>query len=103
MKISLTMYDALVAANVPTDKAKAVVDAWENDVDKLATRSDLQQVETRLSASIYELRSEVHSEMRVLRSEVHSEMKVMRWQLGAIFICVVVPLLKMGFDLLSRS
>jgi hypothetical protein len=30
-------------------------------------------------------------------------MKVMRWQLGAIFVCVVVPLLKMGFDLLSKS
>jgi hypothetical protein len=26
----------------------------------------------------------------------------MRWQLGAIFICVVVPLVKMAFDLLPR-
>lgn len=92
MKISLTMYDALVAANVPTDKAKAVVDAWETDVDKLATRSDLQQAETRLTGSISEL-----------RSEFHTEMKVLRWQLGAIFVCVVAPLLKMGFDLLSRT
>ncbi|MCV4286432.1 DUF1640 domain-containing protein [Pseudomonas capsici] len=88
MKISLTLYDALIAANVPADKAKAVVDAWETDVEKLATKSDLQQTETRLTASLTELRS---------------EMKVMRWQLGAIFVCVVMPLLKMGFDLLSRT
>ena len=88
MKISLTLYDALIAANVPADKAKAVVDAWETDVEMLATKADLQQVEVRLNASI---------------SEVRSEMKVMRWQLGAIFVCVVVPLLKMGFDLLSKT
>jgi ABC-type sulfate transport system substrate-binding protein len=87
MKISLTLYDALISANVSPDKAKAVVDAWETDVEKLATKSDLQQVETRLAASI---------------SEVRSEMKVMRWQLGVIFVCVVVPLLKLGFDLLAR-
>lgn len=88
MKISLTLYDALIAANVPSDKAKAVVDAWETDVEKLATRSDLQQVETRLSSALSELRS---------------EMKLMRWQLGLIFVCVAVPLLKMGFELWSRT
>ena len=87
MRILITLYDALTAINVPNDKAKAVVDAWETDMEKLATKTDLQQVETRLTASIIELRS---------------EMKVMRWQLGAIFICVVVPLVKMAFDLLSR-
>jgi hypothetical protein len=91
MKISLTLYDALLSANVSAEKAKAVVDAWETDVEKLATKADLQHVETRLTASISEL-----------RSEVRSEMKVMHWQLGAIFVCVVVPLLKLGFDLLTR-
>jgi len=88
MKISLTLYDALISANVPGDKAKAVVDAWETDVEKLATKTDLQHLETRLNASISELRSEV---------------KVMRWQLGAIFVCVVVPLIKMTFDLLAHT
>ena len=92
MKISITLYDALVAANVPADKAKAVVEVWETDVEKLATKADLQHVETRLNASIAEL-----------RSEVRSEMKVMRWQLGAIFVCVVVPLLKLGFDLIVQA
>lgn len=87
MKISLTLYDALITANVPADKAKAVVDAWEADVEKLATKTDIQQLELRLGVGMSELRS---------------EMKLMRWQLGLIFICVAVPLLKMGFDLWSR-
>jgi len=88
MKISFSLYDALISANVPADKAKAVVDAWEADVEKLATTADLQQVETRLSTAITELRS---------------EMKVMRWQLNAICVCVVVPLLKLAFDLVTKS
>lgn len=67
MKISLTLYDALISANVPPEKAKAVVDAWETDVEKLATKADLQHVETRLNASICELHSEVRSEMKVMR------------------------------------
>jgi hypothetical protein len=87
MKISLTLYEALISANVPGDKAKAVVDAWEADVEKLATKADLQHLETRINASI---------------SEVRSELRILRWQLGAIFLCVVVPLLKMGFDLLAH-
>lgn len=92
MKISITLYDALVAAHVPADKARAVVEVWEADVEKLATKADLQHTETRLNASIAEL-----------RSEVRSDMKVMRWQLGAIFVCVVVPLLKLGFDLIAQT
>ena len=92
MKISLTLYDALISANVPANKAKAVVDAWETDVEKLATKADLQHLETRIKASISEM-----------RSEVRSEIKVMRWQLGAIFVCVVVPLLELGFDLISKA
>lgn len=91
MRISITLYDALTAINVPNDKAKAVVDAWETDMEKLATKTDLQQTETRLTASIAEL-----------RSEVRSDIKVLRWQVGAIFICVVVPLVKTAFDVLSR-
>jgi hypothetical protein len=37
------LYDALVSINVPTDKARAVVDAMERDIGTtLATKSDLQ-------------------------------------------------------------
>ena len=36
------MYDALVSINVPTEKAKAVIDAMEREMmDKVATKTDL--------------------------------------------------------------
>ncbi|OLU25666.1 hypothetical protein BVH03_17695 [Pseudomonas sp. PA15(2017)] len=41
MKAAITLYDALVSANVPTDKAKDVVEAWEKDMENLATKQDL--------------------------------------------------------------
>jgi len=88
MKIPLPLYDALMAANVPADKAKAVVEAWQIDVEKLATESDLQQVEIRLNASLI---------------EIHTKMRVMRLQLGATFVCSVIPLLKLGFDLVAQT
>jgi len=40
-----SLYDALVSINVPTDKARAVVDAMERDMGTaLATKSDLQLI-----------------------------------------------------------
>lgn len=88
MKLSFTLYDALIAANVPAEKARAVAEDWETDVEILATKADVQQSETRLSASLSELRS---------------EMKIIRWQLGGIFACVTVPLLKLCFDLITLA
>jgi hypothetical protein len=57
-------------------------------VEKLASKADLQHTETWLNASIAELRS---------------DMKVMRWQLGTVFVCVVVPLLRLAFDLIAQT
>jgi len=40
-----SLYDALVSINVPTDKARAVVDAMERDMGTtLATKQDLQML-----------------------------------------------------------
>jgi len=121
MKLSLSLYDALTAATTPANKAKAVVDAWEADVENLASKSDLLQTETHLKASIMELGSELRSsireqgiELRALIKEqgadlcaaisgLESQNKILRWQFGLIFICVAVPLLKMGLELLARS
>ncbi|WP_248767089.1 DUF1640 domain-containing protein [Pseudomonas sp. MWU12-2345] len=117
MKLSLTLYDALTAATIPANKAKAVVDAWEADVENLASKSDLQQTETHLKASISELGSAIReqgvelralikeqgAELRSSISGLESQNKILRWQFGLIFICVAVPLLKMGLELLARS
>ena len=43
-----SLYDALVSINVPSDKARAVVDAMERDMETtLATKQDLQPLATR--------------------------------------------------------
>lgn len=56
MRLSLNLYDALTSISVPNDKAKAVIDAWEADVQQLASKSDLERTEARLEHSIAELR-----------------------------------------------
>jgi len=117
MKLSLTLYDALTAATIPTNRARAVVDAWEADVENLASKADLLQTETHLNASISRLGSAIReqgvelralikeqgAELRSSISGLESQNKILRWQFGLIFICVAVPLLKMGLEVLARS
>jgi hypothetical protein len=46
-------YDALVSIHVPTDRARAVVDAMERDMyDRLATKADLIHMREMLSKDI---------------------------------------------------
>lgn len=45
MDFAISLYDALVAINVPADKAKAVVSALEHDMtNELATKDDLRSL-----------------------------------------------------------
>jgi len=81
-----SLYDALVSINVPSDKARAVVDAMERDMGTtLATRQDLllirQEIENRytlLSREIDSLRGEVGKDMQSLRDEVAKDLQSMR-------------------------
>ena len=66
MKMSLPLYDALTSISVSGDKATAVVNAWETDVENLASKSDLLQTEKHLKASISELGLGVVNEYFVL-------------------------------------
>ena len=51
MDFGITLYDALVGANVPPDKAKAVVHAMEKEMtDTLATKQDLQMLRQDMQA-----------------------------------------------------
>jgi len=55
-----SLYDALVSINVPTDKARAVVDAMERDMSAtIATKADLQL-----------LRAELHQECALIRKDM---------------------------------
>jgi len=75
MKLSMNLYDALTAISVPPNKAKAVVNAWESDMEKFATKSDLLRTETHLQASITELGSELRGTITELSSELRGMIK----------------------------
>jgi hypothetical protein len=50
MDFAISLYDALVAINVPADKAKAVVSALEHDMTTaLATKDDLKALSDTMS------------------------------------------------------
>jgi hypothetical protein len=52
------LYDALVSINVPSDKARAVVDAMERDMlTQLATKSDIENLRVVTEAKLELLRS----------------------------------------------
>ncbi|RMS00901.1 hypothetical protein ALP73_200350 [Pseudomonas coronafaciens pv. garcae] len=50
MKSSIALYQALISIDVPEDRAAAVVDALESDMQtQLATKADLDKLELKLS------------------------------------------------------
>ncbi|CAD5201235.1 DUF503 family protein [Pseudomonas sp. FEN] len=75
MKLSMNLYDALTAISVPPNKAKAVVNAWESDMEKFATKSDLLRTETHLQASITESSSDLRGTITALSSELRGMIK----------------------------
>jgi hypothetical protein len=63
------MYDALVSINVPTDKARAVIDAMERDMaTTIATKSDLQLLRQELPSLLSALAT--RDELRELRQDI---------------------------------
>jgi len=104
MALAITFYDALTTANVPPDKAKAVVHAWEAEVENLASKADLKQVETHLTQSIntlgVELRAsikELQSALREQAADQRSSIRVLQWSIGVTFLCVAAPLIRNVF------
>jgi len=132
MTLALTFYDALTTVSIPSDKAKAVVQAWETEVENLASKSDLKQVETHLTQSITALgaefrssikelqsslreqgvelraelkeqRAEFRAELKEQRAEQRSSTRVLQWSIGVTFLCVAAPFIKNAFEVLAKS
>lgn len=127
MKISLNLYDALTSISVPNDKAKAVVDAWEAEVQQLASKSDLKRTESRLEGSISELRTDLTAlikeqgagiktqgiELRALIerqssqfegavTKLESSMTLLRWQFWLLVLCFGFPILKSLYEVYGK-
>ncbi|KEZ64592.1 hypothetical protein AAY86_00930 [Pseudomonas amygdali pv. tabaci str. ATCC 11528] len=53
MKSSLALYQALISIDVTEDRATAVVDALESDMQtQLATKADIDKLESRLELKL---------------------------------------------------
>ena len=77
-----SLYDALVSINVPSDKARAVVDAMERDMGTtLATKQDLEFLRrdmenryTLLDQKIEGLRAHLEQKIDTLRSDMSRDL-----------------------------
>ena len=66
-----SLYDALVSINVPSDKARAVVDAMERDMGTtLATKQDLQLLATATKQELALMRQELRQELHLLKQDL---------------------------------
>ena len=71
MKMELAMYQALRAIEVPEAKVEAVIQALESDMlTLLATKSDLTNLEQRLTAATSKTDHRLTSEIHRLTAEI---------------------------------
>jgi hypothetical protein len=78
MKMELAMYQALRAIDVPELKAEAVIQALESDMlTLLATKSDLANLDQRLTAEIGRTTAEiVNTNLRLTAEIAKSDLKL---------------------------
>lgn len=87
MDFLYSLYDALVSVNVPSDKARAVVDAMERDMGTtLATKSDLDSRQLLLRHELEGLRREMSFEFAAVRKDMDLMRKSMTIQLGSMYV-----------------
>ena len=77
-----SLYDALVSIDVPNDKARAVVDAMERDMGTtIATKTDLQMLQSATKADLQLLRQELKTDQQLLRQELKTDLQMLRQEL----------------------
>lgn len=79
MDFLYALYDALVSVNIPSDKARAVVDAMERDMGTtLATKSDLDSRQLLLRHELESFRREMSLEFAASRKDMESGLAALR-------------------------
>ena len=79
MSYLYSLYDALVSINVPSDKARAVVDAMERDMlTQLASKSDLENLRVAAKTDVENLRLAVKADVENLRLAVKADIENLR-------------------------
>jgi hypothetical protein len=68
-----SLYDALVSINVPSDKARAVVDAMERDMGTtLATKPDLESLRLATKQDLESLRLATKQDLELLKRDMEN-------------------------------
>ncbi len=83
MNYLYSLYDALVSISVPSDKARAVVDAMERDMGTtLATKQDLEALKLAtkqdlllLGQELASVRTEIKQDLASVRTEIKQEIE----------------------------
>ena len=99
MSIMVTeVYEALVSAGAPEDKAKAAAGAIPIARD-IATKQDLADLRTELKQDIAELRTELKQDIAELRTELKqdiaelkSDLKIMKFVYGPAVLLMLAKL-----------
>jgi ABC-type phosphate transport system auxiliary subunit len=80
-----SLYDALVSINVPSDKARAVVDAMERDMGTtLATKQDLEVLKLATKQDLEMLRQELRQDIQLLRKEMEGRFALVDQRFDAL-------------------
>ena len=88
MSIMVTeVYEALVSAGAPEDKAKAAAGAIPIARD-IATKQDLADLRTELKQDIAELRTELKQDI----AELKSDLKIMKFVYGPAVLLMLAKL-----------
>jgi hypothetical protein len=62
-----TLYDALLSINVPSEKARAVVDAMERDMnDRIATKADFRHLGELFAKDVAAINARIEHQTHVL-------------------------------------
>jgi hypothetical protein len=74
-----SLYDALVSINVPSDKARAVVDAMERDMGTtLATKQDLELLKVATRQDFELLKAATKQDLELLKSGTKQDLEVLK-------------------------
>ena len=97
---TLKYAESLQAAGVPEIQAKAharaAADAYDVQLQRLATKEDLRMLGAELRSEIAELRSEMRGELRSMRGEIDQIRHMMRWIAGPSLIGIMATVAGMA-------
>ncbi len=107
MSYLYSLYDALVSINVPSDKARAVVDAMERDMlTQLASKSDLESLRSANKSDLENLRLAVKSDIDAVGARVDAlrqEFRLERELLRSSMTIRLGSMLVVGLSLLFAA